>query len=265
MVIKFNNIDKAELAYELFYFDEYGIYKRKVKNILKELTKKGEHYPDRQDVFLKAIDIIGNPITPKERYVVAKAYLWSRYPFKLKGIEYGNLYINNELWEDAFNNAGLQDNIDDNYENRKNIHIAEFLKEIGKIHESKYQFNEALECYTNEVKLCPYFAHTYIDLSNILVKLGRKEEALKLLENTRNSKYYKPFKIKTTRDLDDSFKIVIEKQIKDIKEKIKRNYKYRPRPSKNKPSLTKNEYNNLNEIQKKYLQEYIDKELIIIE
>ncbi len=83
-------INNSQLAYELFNFDTEGQYSREVKKILKEFTRKGEEYPDRQDIFLKAIDLIGEPQTEKEKYIVAEAYLWSRYPFKLKGIEYRN-------------------------------------------------------------------------------------------------------------------------------------------------------------------------------
>lgn len=243
MVIKmFNkNIDNTELAYELVCFDECGKYRKEVKRILKEFTPKGELYPDRQDIFLKVIDIIGEPKTPKERYIVAEAYLWSRYPFKLKGIEYGNLYLNNLLWEEI-----LENNED------KNMHIFQFLQWIGKIYESEYKFEKALEYYNKEIKILPKFQVGYLDVSRILVKLDKKQEALDLLQEANKKK-----------DVDDIFKKIIEEEVEEVKRKIEKKYKYKPRPSKCK--FEKEYYNNLSELQKKYLQEYINQGLVIIE
>lgn len=261
-----NVIDNSELAYELFNFDESGKYSNEVKKIMKEFTKKGEKFPDRQDIFLKAIDLIGTPKTPKERFIVAKAYLWSRYPFKLKGIEKGNEYLNNELFKEEYETVVVPLNINSTLENKKNIHIITILHEIGSIYESEYQFENALECYNQEIILVPYFSTGFIDKAKLLVKINKKEEALKLLKSTRESKYYKPFSTKEyewqTEYIDDGFKTGIEKNIKEIEEKIEKNYKYKSRPSQCK--FTQESYNNLSELQKKYLQEYIEKGLVTI-
>ena len=260
-------IDNAELAYELFNFNENGKYSYEVKKIMKELTKKGEDFPDRQDIFLKAIDLIETPKTPKERFVVAKAYLWSRYPFKIKGIEKGNEYLNNELFKEEYETVVVPVNIDSTLENKKNIHIATFLHEIGSICESEYQLDDALECYNQEIKLVPYFSIGFIDKAKLLVKINKKEEALKLLKSTRESRYYKPFSTKEyewqTEYIDDGFKTGIEKNIKEIEEKIEKNYKYKSRPSQCK--FTQEYYNRLSELQKRYLNEYIENGLVIIE
>lgn len=262
---KTQNIDNIELAYELFNFDTNSKYYKQVKRIFKEYTKANEQYPDRQDIFLKAIDIIGEPQTPKEKYIVAEAYLWSRYPFKLKGIEYGNKYINSELWN--YEHIKVPKNADNTTTNKKNIEISHFLHEIGLIYESEYNFDEAIKCYEREIKITPFFQFGYIDKAKALVKLNKKEEALELLKNTRNSKYYIPYSTKEykweTEQISDDFKKSIENIINDIENKIKKNYKYRPRPSK--CIWKRTYYNDLSELQKRYLEEYIKKGLVIIE
>lgn len=260
-------IDNAELAYELFNFNESGKYSHEVKNIMKEFTKKGENFPDRQDIFLKAIDLIGTTKTPKERFIVAKAYLWSRYPFKLKGIEKGNEYLNNELFKEEYETVAVPLNIDSTLENKKNIHIATILHEIASIYESEYKLEEALECYNQEIRLVPYFSMGFIDKAKLLARINKKEEALKLLKSTRESKYYRPFSTKEyewqTEYIDDGFKTGIEKNIKEIEEKIEKNYKYKSRPLQCK--FTREYYNNLSDLQKEYLQEYIEKNLVVIQ
>ena len=65
------------------------------------------------------------------------------------------------------------------------------MHEIGNIYESEYKFKEALECYEKEIQCTPFFQFGYIDASKVLVKLDKKEEALKLLLSTKKSKYYK--------------------------------------------------------------------------
>ena len=247
----FKKVDNVQLAYELFYFDENGQYSYEVKKILKKFTKVGEQYPDRQDIFLKAIDLIGEPKEPKEKYIVAEAYLWSRYPFKLKGIKYGKEYLNSGLWKEQYEYINVPNNVSDTLENKKNIHKAHFLHEIGNIYESEYKFKEALECYEKEIQCTPFFQFGYIDASKVLVKLDKKEEALKLLLSTKKSKYYKY-----------EFKDVIKKNVEEIKKKIERNYKYKPRPSSCK--LKKEEYNQLSTLQQKYIDKYIEEGLVII-
>lgn len=245
-------IDNSQLAYELFNFDTEGQYSREVKKILKEFTRKGEEYPDRQDIFLKAIDLIGEPQTEKEKYIVAEAYLWSRAPFKLKGIEYGKKYLESELWKERYVYCNLPNNVENTLSNKKNVERAHFLHEIGIIYESQYMFKEALECYEKEIECIPFFQFGYIDKSKVLVKLDKKEEALDLLLFFRRSKYCK-----------DDCKDIIEDNITEIEKKIKKNYKYRPRPSDCK--IEKEEYDQLSTLQKRYLEEYIKRGLVIIE
>ncbi len=257
-------IDKSELAYEVLNFDKNGKYSYEVKKIFKELTKKGEKEVDRQDIFLKAIDLIGEPNTPKEKYIVAEAYLWSRYPFKLKGIEYGKKYISSELWNYQY--VKVPKNADNTIINKKNIQISQFLHEIGIIYESEYKLDEAIECYEKEIEITPFFQFGYIDKAKVLVKLGRPIEALELLKSTRSSKYYIPFSTKEyewqTEQMDDGFKYAIEKNIKKIEHKIEKNYKYKSRPSK--CIWEKSYYDELSDLQKKYLKEFIEKDLVTI-
>lgn len=258
--------NSTDLAYELFNFYTEGQFAEQVKQILNEYTQKGEKYPDRQDIFLKAIDLIGEPNTPKEKYIVAEAYLWSRYPFKLKGIEYGNKYISGELWKQNYEGYIVPKNAEDTLQNKKNIEISHFLHEIGLIYESEYRLEDALENYTEEIKLVPFWAIGYIDTVKVLIKLNRSDEALELLNSARKSKYYIPYSTKTyewqTEQINNDFQDTIEKAIKDIEKKIEKNYKYKPKPSK--CILERMYYENLSELQKKYLQEYIEKGLVII-
>ena len=258
--------NKAELAEEVFEFNTSGKYSNEVKRIIKEYTKTGEEYPDRQDMFLKAIDIIGEPNNEKELRIVAKAYLFSRYPFKLKGIEYGKEYLSGNLCKEEYLKWVVPLNVEENLEVRKKIEINYFLELIAKVYESEYKFSEALKCYYKMIEIAPFFSGGYIGASKNLVKIGNMDEAMQLLKDARKNKYYKPFSTKIykwEKDIkNNDFKMSIEKEIEDIKKKIDKGYKYKPRPSK--CTFKHDYYENLSDLQKKYLNEYIDNGLVTI-
>ncbi len=125
------------------------------------------------------------------------------------------------------------------------------MHEIGSVYESQHMFEEALECYQKEIDCVPFFQFGYIDKSKVLVKLNRKEEALELLLSFRRSKYCK-----------NDCKDIIEDNIVEIEKKIDKNYKYKPRPSNCK--IEKEDYDQLSTLQKRYLEEYIKRGLVII-
>ncbi len=248
-----------ELAYKLFNYNTDGKYGKVVKRYI-------EKYTDRQDIFLKSIDLITDIDTPKSRYIRAKAYLWSRYPFKLKGIEYANEYITKELCSSLYMDIFVPKNVEQSEVTKKDIHISLILHEMGLIYESEYDFEKALECYNKQINLTPFFASSYIDKAKVLIKMDRIQEALNLLKSARLSKYYKPYSTKIydweEEQLNDDFKTSIELCIVDIEKKINKGYKYRARPSD--CIWEKEYYDNLSDLQKKYLQEYIEQGVIKI-
>lgn len=252
-------IDNEELAYEVLEFNTEGVYSKQVKKIM-------NIYEDRQDIFLKAIDLIGEPRTAKARYIIAKAYLQSRYPFKLKGIEYGSKYINNELWEENCKTIVVPNNATNSMENKRNIEKTFFIDLIGKVYESEYMLEEALELYKKQLELTPFWSSGYINCANILIKLGKLNEALELLKSAKNDKYYTPYSTKRyeweTEQINDDFKWSIEKKIKEVKEKGKKEYKYKPHKSI--CEFEYDYYEKLSDLQKKYLEEYIQAGLVKI-
>lgn len=256
---KLKEMYNVELAYELInYFTDckYG-------NIVKKYIKK---YSDRQDIFLKAIDLISDIDSPKARYVKAQAYLWSRYPFKLKGIEYAKEYINKELCNELYINILVPQNVEQTEENQKNIHLFSILHEMAIVYQSEYKFDEALKCYDRTIKLTPFYGFAYVYKAKVLIKMDRIQEALSLLKSARLSKYYKPYSTKIyeweEEQLNDDFKKSIESCIMDIEKKIAKGYKYKSRPSN--CIWEKEYYDNLSDLQKKHLQEYIEQGLVKI-
>lgn len=90
-------------------------------------------YPDRQAVLLKIIQLIGEPSTPQERYIVAKAYAWSRVKYRDKAIYYLNLYLANNIYEGAY--IHKHHNFYNTLEDEKKYHLSEMYNLLGTAYE----------------------------------------------------------------------------------------------------------------------------------
>lgn len=103
------NTNNTELAIQLFHslWLGYGVdkkYKKIVDETINSL-RDDTGYFKRQDLLDKIIELIPNPKTPKQRYVIAMAYAWSRASYRKNAIKYLELYLNNELYEDAYSRS----------------------------------------------------------------------------------------------------------------------------------------------------------------
>lgn len=257
-----NKISDGDLGYDLFKLSMSGRSQyRETQEILENLKDNTGRW-DRQKLYFTIIDLIGEPQNAKERYAIAKAYLWSRSPYKYKGIYYGNLYLDNELFYDAYCNLFVPSNIEQIDSNKEKIHRMFILIEIGKICEEFWLLDLAMECYDKCIELAPFYHFGYIYKAKLLVKLNQKEEALKLLAQTRLSEYYIPYNERSKVNTD--FKDAIEKEINDIEEKIQNNYLYKGKKPKNSKNLKVENFEQLMNIEKKIIKELEDEGIIVI-
>lgn len=227
-----NNTDNSELALQLFETQMLGgdvdkKYKNQINKLLKNCTPIGEKYPERQQVLLKIIELIGEPKTPKERFIVAKAYAWSRATYRKEAIKYINLYLDNCLYEDEYKYChhdicGRTPSLQE----EKNIHVADMLSYLGKAYEGEYEFEKALDCYKKENELIYFWAHSYAHLVNIYTKMNMLDKALDICKQAKKTTYYKTTRYKNEflgeYFTDDTFKVVINNLYKETKAKIEK-------------------------------------------
>lgn len=203
---------------------------RKIDSILKTCTC-------RQDILNKVIELCGEPTTPKQRYIYAMAYSWSNKEYRKLAIYYLEKYLGNPLYDDVYRDchhllAGKQFSLAE----EKNIHLGNMYLELGKVYESEYEFDKALNCYQKGKELTPFWAFPICNIANILIKQNKLSDALLLVIESKNTKYYLPIKFKTELSnkiyVDDTFKKVIDNKLKDIEEKMENGYVYKPRKRK---------------------------------
>lgn len=101
--------ENTELAFQLFNSLYLGCdidkkYEKSVNEIINSM-KDTTGYFDRQQLLDKIILLIGEPQNTKQRYIVAIAYAWSKASYRKKAIKYLELYLSNELYEDAYNRS----------------------------------------------------------------------------------------------------------------------------------------------------------------
>jgi tetratricopeptide (TPR) repeat protein len=117
----------------------------------------------------------------------------------------------------------------------RDIHLSDMYSYLGKAYEGEYEFEKALICYQKTQSLTPFWAAPYCHICSILIKQNKLNEAMKIYLDAKNSPYYTPFKFKSPFGetyTEDSFKIVIDKHIIELRDKIERGYIYKPRGKK---------------------------------
>lgn len=220
-----NNVD---LAYDLF--STLGVggelkYPKETERILQSTNS-------RQDVLNKIIDLVGEPNTPKERYIIAKAYSWSYASLSKEAIKYLELYLNNPLYEEYYANTrhnnwfiSHPDNLSD-YEIlfiEKRLHISEMYKYLGDKYLHEKMYNESFNSYKIALRNAPFYAHNWINIYKLYIQIKDYESARDILNKAKNSKYYKKYIYTSIIGMEytnTSFIDVIDKQISNHEQGI---------------------------------------------
>lgn len=228
---KTNNVELASQLFETQMLGGYidKKYKYLVNKILKECTPKGDKYPERQQVLLRVIELIGEPTTPKERFIVAKAYAWSRANYRQQAIEYLELYLNNALYSEIIETYSQNNSYQEGLKN----HLSEMYGYLGKAYIGEYNFDKALSVYEYMINRFPDDPHSYMGKCEVLIKQNKLQECREWLLNCRKLPYYKFNKKYDETSLENWFYFTINRLLKDTEEKINKGYKYRPRKCKN--------------------------------
>lgn len=187
----------------------------------------------RVDVLKTIIELCPTPSSPKELYIVSKAYVWLGAGYRKQAIKYLNKYISaGAIWEgtpcDTVDTFGYETN-------QKESNIASIYYDLGQCYEKEYIFDKAIEAYKKASEYDKYFATYIVCISNVYVKIGKYDSALNELYNAKSSKYYRVYYSKIYPDIinkNDDYIYLIDKAICDIETKRKRGYKYQPRKQK---------------------------------
>lgn len=229
-VNKDNNIELAETIFGMLGVGG-GIskYEKQAKRIINSCKS-------RQEILNEVIKFCGRPETPRQRYLLARAYSWSNIEYNDKAIEYLELYLSNDLYEDSFkNNLAYND-----YNDRKRWHIARVSLDLGLAYDKARNIDKALEKYYDVLNIIPESQIPYLHIADMYRKKNQLDKAIEILEQARKSKYYVKNEIKDAlgnsykpKQYDNTFIEIIDKYYIDYLNKKNKGYVYKPR-NKNK-------------------------------
>ncbi len=231
--------DPVEIAYYLFSTLSVGKetppqYSEIIRRELELCDKNNTGYPDKQTLLNRVIELVGPPDTQKQRYLLAMAYSWSHAEFRAKAIEYITLYLQNELFEDAYNNIIIPEDPANpaSWVSPKNQHLSEMYLALGNAYLGENLNQEALSSFQMANEYAPSNSSTYYAMAKAYTHMNDLRGALSVFQSAKQSKYYvsrRWYDRVSGKYRDIVFWKSIDAGEKEILEKIQKGYIYRPR------------------------------------
>lgn len=169
------------------------------------------------DSLMAAINLCGDPNTPKKLYIVSRCYVMAGAKYRPKAIEYLLKYIDvGAAWEGT-----PRDNIkmDDYVINQLSVNQSEVYCDLGKCYEGEYQFEKALEWYFKALEKFPVSTPPACYIADVYVKMNNIDAGLNFLKEIKKTGY---------KDM----KLIANSKIKELNEKKTKGYVYKPRHRK---------------------------------
>lgn len=160
-------------------------------SLLDEADRLRNEIKDREAILLKIVELCGEPTTPKQLYLIEKAYSWLGKKYYNKVIQYAGEYLHTEGWSELPSRTKEENGISIHYAAVQRasvlIDLAKAQEEAGKLESALFNFMEAYQ-------LEPYSAMDAIKAADVIAKLHGREEALLFLVQQKKSKYYDSIK-----------------------------------------------------------------------
>lgn len=169
------------------------------------------------DSLLAAINLCGEPNTPKKLYIVSRCYVMAGAKYRPKAIEYLLKYIDiGAVWEGTPRDFVVIDGL---RINQLDLNRATVYCDLGKAYEGEYQFIDALNWYHKSIDIDPTCSQAVSYIADCYVKMNSIDDGLIFLKG-----------IKKTGCKD--MKLIANSKIKELNEKKAKGYVYKPRPRK---------------------------------
>ena len=208
-----NNEDLAAALFSML--GETVPHRRSLEDEANQLKSK---IVDREKLLLKVIELCGNPETPKQLYLTARAYSWLGKKYYDQTIQYAGEYLHTEGWNELPSRTKLEDGITINYAAAQR---ASVLIDLARAQEGVNRLEAALFNFMEAYRLEPYSAMDAIKAADVITKLHGKEEALMFLIQQKQSHYYSPVKYTDTLGNirhNDVFKQLLDAHILKLQE-----------------------------------------------
>lgn len=205
-----------DLAAALFYILGKPVPHR---TSLEETARRiWEKSGNREEILHKIIALCGSAETPKQKYLVAKAYSWLGKDYDEEMIAAANDYLHTSGWSELSGKQVEQDGIS---VNQGTVQHSSILLDLARAQEGMGHLNAALFNFMEAYRMEPYRAMYVIKAADVVMKLHGKEEALTFLEEQKKSKYYEPVRYTDAQGNvrhNDLFKQLLDAQILKLRE-----------------------------------------------
>lgn len=145
--------------------------------------------PDREKCLLKVAELCGDPVTPRQLYLVALAYSWLGRAYCRQAAHYADEYLHTSGWDALPSDVREEDGI---VVNHSMAQRAAVLVDLANAQEAMGDGEKALFNFMEAYRLEPHNAMNAIRAADLLSKLRGQKEALDFLRQQKLSSYYEP-------------------------------------------------------------------------
>lgn len=147
--------------------------------------------PDDDSLLLRAAELCGTPQTPEQLYLCTKIYSWLGRQYGEKIAACAESYLASEGWNAL--PAGITEECGIKVDLAARSR-AEIFSLLGSAYAGMHMYQKACAAYYRAHRLEPYRIGYIIEISDVLVRSGRAQEAFDFLTEQKHSPYYKTVK-----------------------------------------------------------------------
>lgn len=177
--------------------------------------------PSKEKRLLKVVSLCGSPLkTPKQLYIVEKAYSWLGADYRKEIIQYSTMYLNTDGWRELPHATISEDGIMVNQAARAR---ASVYADLAQAQEGEGHYEAALSNFMEAYRLEPYNAMYAIKAADVIAESRTREEALNFLNQQKHSRYYQPVKytdLRGGRGRNDTFQQLLNAHILKMQEAL---------------------------------------------
>lgn len=197
---------------------------RMAQKIIDTSAKKHGGLADPQEVYLKAIELIGKAKTPREKRILASAYSLCHTEYTLFAIKAFEDYIETGIdvpnMDKTYKPAMTKKMLEQEY-------IAGVYAQLGALYEKNYEFEKALNCYKKELAIDTWSHFPYIYISEVYRKMNKPDKAIQILEIAKKHPNYT-----ADKNHDLFYSDVIDRFLIEAKRRKEKGYVFRKRGHK---------------------------------
>ena len=185
--MKLESNDQSDLAAALFHLLGAAVpYSDRDEEKARELY---ETLPTKEKRLQKVISLCGTPETPRQYYLLAKAYSWLGADHRKEAIRWASAYLDSDGWDALPDRIVSEDGI---LVSQAAMHRAELYDILAQAQDEEGRHEAALANFSEAYRLEPYNALNAIKMADVIAQHRSRQEALNFLIQQKSSRYYRP-------------------------------------------------------------------------